>query len=191
MANPKGLISTIDEVSQTIDFNQLAGVDLSQDETLVREMGQAVIDYIKERSASGRGIGGVKLASPYSKDYADSEDFKAAGKNKNKVNMRLSGDMLESIDIVSEDGAKIKIAVAGDQTGKAFGHMSGFEGHPTISGPKRPFFGLTQSEIKEEIISKFKSEIESVKENKQGSRAQAGLISTIRKASDFFTLEEQ
>jgi hypothetical protein len=146
-----------EEVSQTIDLEALTGVDLSIDSSLVKEIGQAIIDYMKERVDGGEGVGGVELHKPYSDAYAKSWAFKAAGKSKNEINMNLSGDMLGSIDIVNEDGSEIKIAVSEDQAPKAFNHQTG----DTV--PKRKFFGITVGEFKDNILPQFKDAIKEVK----------------------------
>lgn len=149
-----------DKVSQQIDLNDLVGSDISGDDVLVREIGQAVIDYIDARSEKGMGLNGVKLKSPYSDDYANSLDFKAAGKNKGHVNMRLSGDMMAAIDILSQEGSVIEIGISdANEAVKAYAHQTGFEGHPTIKGPKRPFFGVSVDELKNKILPKFQDKI--------------------------------
>jgi hypothetical protein len=151
-------INLEDEVSQTLDLEALTGVDISIDPTLVKEIGQAVIDYMQTRVEEGRGYGGQKLTPSYSDEYAKSWPFKAAGKSKNRVNMALSGDMMGSIDIVKENGAEIKIAVESDQAPKAFNHQTG----DTL--PKRKFFGITVDEFKSEILPQFKTAIKNVKD---------------------------
>jgi hypothetical protein len=195
MAKPSGLKVTYDDVSQTIDFSEVAGVDLTGNQILIREMSQAVIDFIVERAQSGKGIGGKTLKKPYSKAYSESLDFKAAGKSKNDVNMTLSGDMLGAIDVLEEDGPTVKIGFA-DTTDnvKAYGHMSGFEGHPYISGPKREFFGVTKAELKEKILSQFKDDIQEIKrtnrtDNEQDVETQSALIRTARRITDFINFD--
>lgn len=159
--------TTEEEVSQTIDLNKIIGEDISNDETLVSRIGQSIIEYMEERVDKGIGKGGVKpLKSPYSKEYVDSLDFKAAGKSKNNINMKLSGDMMASVDILKTDGAKITIGIDDDlQAAKAYGHMTDFKGHPTLDGlgNKREFFGVTSKELKDHVLSEFKGEIKAKK----------------------------
>lgn len=150
------------EIAQILNLEELTGVDVSVDPTLVKQIGQAVIDYMKERVGAGKGIGGIELHKPYTKEYANSLEFKAAGKSINDVNMRLSGDMLESIDILSENGPEIKIGINdSEQAPKAHGHITGHEGEWKY---KRKFFGITQKEFKEEILPQFRSAIKNVKD---------------------------
>lgn len=144
---------SLSKIEQEIDLKELFGVDLSEDESLKQAIGQVLIDQMLSRVESGKGIGGVKLKSPYSKRYADSIEFKAAGKSKGKVNMTLTGDMLASVNVVSTEGNKIKIGIDNDdQVAKAYNHQTG----DTV--PARPFFGFTKGELSE-IKSKFKSKI--------------------------------
>ena len=51
--------------------------------------------------------------------------------------------MLESLK-TEVDGSRVTLKIDdSEQAAKAFGHVSGYEGHPTIKdGPKRDFFGL-------------------------------------------------
>lgn len=164
-SNPKGLKITYDEVSQEFDLETLTGVDLSENKRLFRAIQQDIIDYTIKRAASGKGIGGTTLKTPYSESYANSAAFKAAGKSKGNVNMRLYGDMLGSMDVLGEDGASFTIGFTDqEQNVKAFAHMSGYEGHPTISGPKRKFFGLTGDEVKK-ILSGYADDISKLKQS--------------------------
>lgn len=185
---PDGLKVEKTEISQTIDLQKWTGKDLSSDPELVREIGQEVIDYMIKRSADNKGLGEVQFKPPkYSKTYADSLNFIAAGKSPTDVNMRLSGDMLGSIDM-NEEGNKVTIEIGEDQTLKAYGHMTGYEGHPTIPNGKykRQFFGITKTEFDKNILPKFKNEIP----KKSREDLQGELINRIRNTRDLFGTEE-
>ena len=173
-----GLTATIDEISQEIDLENLIGVKVGKDKALLREIAQEVIDYMIDRTQVDRKeLGGQKpLKSPYSKSYSESKDFKAAGKSRTKVDLTLSGDMLGSIDLVEESNSGFKIAIAADQTPKAFGHISGFEGHPVLRGPKRPFFGVTKDELITKILPKFKADLIDIAENEAKNQKEAEKI---------------
>ena len=178
MSEP-GIKLSKSKVTQTIDLNKIVGSDISSDELLVSRIGQAIIDYMDTRVEDGKGLGEVKLKSPYSDSYSESLDFKAAGKSKNQVNMRLSGDMMGSIDLLATDGSKLTIGIDNpDQAIKAYGHQTGFEGHPFIKGPKRPFFGVTPDEIKKKILPEFKDEIKAKRVT--SAEEQTRLINFIR-----------
>lgn len=150
---------SLDEVSQTIDLSAEAGVDLSRDPSLVRQIGQEIIDFMVERSQNGRGLGGVKLKSPYSKAYQESLEFKAFGKSATDVNMTLTGDMLGSIDIGDDSPDALKIQVEDDlQIKKSYNHNVG----DTLQ--KRPFFGVDSSEL-QGILSSHKDDFDSLKQD--------------------------
>jgi hypothetical protein len=186
---------TESEVSQTIDLKKVTGVDVSRDPELLREIEQAIIDFQVERVQSEfKGYDGKVLAKPYSKTYSESLDFKAAGKSKNAINMTLSGDMMGSIDVLEESGSKIKIGIgdAGEAV-KAFAHITGFEGHPTIKdAKKRPFFGVSENELSK-ILEPFESKIQDLKEQgRQGNQRdeQGRVIRQVRRITDLLDFEE-
>jgi signal peptidase I len=169
-----GIRLTKTRISQKLDMNDLVGKDISGDLVLIRKIAQGVIDYMVTRAGEGRGIDRVKLRTPYSERYAQSLPFKAAGKSKNKVNMRLSGDMLRALDILEEDGPTVVIGIDDEvEAIKAYGHQTGFEGHPTIPQDvyRRPFFGVTKNEFQKFVLPKFKDDIDA----SAGSRTMSSL----------------
>jgi hypothetical protein len=102
---------------------------------------EAAVELIIERSQSGVDVNGRQFKE-YTKEYAEEK-----GVSRGDVDMTLFGDMLLSINTQSR-GDVVRIEMAPDETAKAYGHISGFKGHPTIpSGKyKRDFFGLSRSE---------------------------------------------
>lgn len=146
----KGLTLKQDEVSQEFDLNQILGIDVSDDDGLTEAVGQFIIDKIVERTKSGRAVDGSKFAK-YSESYKDSLEFKAFGKS-SKVDMELSGEMLSTLTIISSKNGKIKVGWSdSENNAKAYGNITGMEGHPTLEGvtPARNFFGMTAAEIAE------------------------------------------
>lgn len=198
MAEP-GIKLRKTRIEQKLNLADIIGKDISADRVLVRKIAQGIIDYMVDRAKDGKGIGRRDLKSPYSKAYAESLAFKAAGKSRNNVNMTLSGDMLRSIDILEEDGASVTIGIDDPiDAPKAYGHQTGFEGHPTIPQGKyrRRFFGVTSDEIKKEIIPKFKDDID----RSVGTRAVTSLetqeaaiefVQGIRNLGQLFEIEEE
>lgn len=148
-------IVELDKVEQTIELDEIFGIDFSDKRELKEYIGQLMLDKIRERTANGIGINGRPLKAPYSKTYSESMEFKAFGKSKGKVNMTLSGDMLGLMDIVDMDDNKITIGWDDDtEIAKAYNHNAG----DTV--PKRPFFGLNDKELKE-IARELKPTIKS------------------------------
>ena len=159
MAKAAGTLKlSLDEVSQTINLSKEAGIDLSNDPSLINSIGQDIIDYMVQRTEAGKAIGGNKdLKKPYSIAYIKSAEFKAFGKKPNEVNMTLTGDMLGAIDLTNTDSDKLKIEIVEDlQVKKSFNHNTG----DTV--PKRDFFGITASEL-DDILAKHSDEIDNIK----------------------------
>jgi hypothetical protein len=144
--NPK-LIINLGEVFET---------DIPNDSTLVNSIGQKIIDMIRERTTVEQtDINGKDFKSPYSKMYADSVEFAAFGKSKNKVNLTQTGDMLGLMDII--DTTKNTITIGWDddtQAAKASGHITGAN-----HLPKRDFFGLTKDQFNE-LRAEFEDDIQ-------------------------------
>jgi hypothetical protein len=163
------------KIEQIIDLKEISKrTDFSKSKTLKMAIGEALVETIRERAESGKGLKfsedgsarEVKLKSPYSKTYAESLDFAAAGKSKNKVNMTLTGDMLASIQVRDAGGDKIAIYVEGEeQVLKAFNHITG----DTV--PERPFFGVAAKDLRS-IANDFQDEIDSI-ETREGLRTEA------------------
>lgn len=153
MAKIGPIKTTKSEVSQTINLKEIFGVDFTGKEALRKALGQAFIDRIISKAKSGKRFDGKPLKSPYSKEYAESLEFKAAGKSRGKVNMTLSGDMLGSIDILDEKANVLKIGIDDElEAPKAYNHQEG----DTV--PARPFFGLNNKDV-EEIRSEFLEDV--------------------------------
>jgi hypothetical protein len=164
LARPKGLVVQEDLIAQEFNLEEILGVDLSGDETLAAEIGQDIVQFIQDRAESGKGIGGKVLRSPYSKPYSKTTEFELAGKSISDVNMRLTGDMLGSIEVLDFDGSVLTVGIENDQAPKAHGHMTGKNGEsPNM---KREFFGLTQSELKD-ILANYDDRIGELKDRPQ------------------------
>lgn len=151
MAKPK---ITKSRAEQKINLRELFGVSLKDAPALKQAIGQKIIDRIVTRTESGRGIAfndsgkatNLKLRSPYSKEYADSTEFKAAGKSRGDVNMTLTGDMLGLLDIIDVTDDTITIGWDDDeQIQKVHGHQTGKSGK--VPKMKRPFFGVSKTEL--------------------------------------------
>lgn len=146
------------EVSLEIDIKKLFGKSVN-DAAIRRAIGESLIDKINKRAEAGNGVDGkgqeVKLLAPYSEAYSKSLEFKAFGKKKNKVNMKLTGSMLSSIDLIDESSSSLKIGIDNEEAPKAYNHMVG----DTL--PKRPFLGLTSKDL-EDVKKEFAEEVKSL-----------------------------
>lgn len=111
-----------------------------------KAIAEAIIDQIQNRSASGTSLNG-KAFRPYTKKYADR-------KGSRSVDLILSGEMLESIRLISESSGTLLIgyekgaAVNGKAEGNHLGTYGGNAKKP------RPFLGIQQQELSE-ILRNF------------------------------------
>lgn len=135
-----------------VDLKELFGKTVVSSD-LRDEIGQAILDEIKNRTGQGRGLDG-KLKK-YSKEYIKSLDFKAFGKSPGNVNLTLSGDTLELMDI--NNTTRSTITIGWDDTelaARAHGHIVGAN-----HLPKRDFFGLPKGAI-ESIRRRFQKDVD-------------------------------
>ncbi len=173
MAAPK---ITKKKTSQKINLKEEFGIDFRGRDSLKQALGQAIIDRMVSRTKDGKSFFGKNFRK-YSKDYIDSEDFKAFGKSPGDVNMTLTGDMLASIDILDISGNTIEPGIDDPEEAiKSFAHNTG-DGKM----PRRAFFGITRKELKE-IKSEFDSEIkDAVSVSRNSDEFQTAVLSLIKK----------
>lgn len=163
MPRVKGLVIANKEVYQELDLEELTGLDFSGREPLVLAIAQNTIDYMRDRTSKSKDIYGNNFDG-YSTPYKNSEEFEAYNKT-NKVNMRLTGDMLLSMGF-NVSGNTIRFEFDDqDEEVKAFGHMSGMEGHKFLQGktPKRLFFGITKEDFENKILPNFQDDLDELK----------------------------
>jgi hypothetical protein len=119
-------------------------------------LGVEIIDHIIERSKSGKDKKNRDMPA-YSKEYKESFDFKLAGKSK-KVNLTLSGEMLNALTVLDNKAGEITIGIPKDDTfnnAKAEGNIKGTYGQKkAIAGKKRDFMGISRSDLKD-ITGKY------------------------------------
>lgn len=135
-----------EEVSTEIDLKSLLGAS-AKNESIRQVFFEAAFDKMLARLDQGRGVDGKLHA--YSKSYKDSLAFAAFGKS-NTVNMQLTGDMVQSVTVLDSSETKLKIGIDdSEQAAKAYGHMTGMQGHPTLAGKvsARNWFGWKDSEL--------------------------------------------
>ncbi len=164
-----------DQVSTEIKLAELIG-PLSLDKSVREVFLQAALDKMSERLDQGRGVDGKLHA--YSKAYKDSLAFAAFGKS-NTVNMQLTGDMVSSVsEIKTENKSSMIIGIDDEeQAAKAFGHITGFEGHKYLEGKVAPrkWFGWKDSELKS-IAAAIKPQV-----NKSSIVSDAAILKILNK----------
>lgn len=125
-----------------------------------------IIDLIVERTESGKG---VKDGALYSFPSYASKEY-ANLKGSSRPDLRLTGEMLESLRLVSEKNGLLKIgysksdSVAGKVEGNCIGSYGGEE-NPKLA---RNFLGITQGEL-DKVLKKYP--VETKKEAAQKSGA--------------------
>ena len=69
-----------------------------------RQLGQSIISYVVTRTKRGLGKGREPFIGPegrkYTQSYITSKEFKAAGKSPRPINLTLTGEMLDSIEVL-------------------------------------------------------------------------------------------
>lgn len=120
-----------------------------------KAIAQEIIDTIVERTLSGKDKDGEKFAG-YSDAYKKSFEFRVSGKSKSNVNLRLSGEMLTALKLISDKKGSLLIGYDNktEENSKAEGNRLGTYGQSRpIPGKSRDFLGI-DNEIND-ILSKF------------------------------------
>lgn len=133
-----------------------AFINPKHDVTIRRAIAGEIISYIKKRTSEGKGIGGAPFNGPdgnnrYSKTYQEHQDFDIAGKTGQKtVNLRLTGDMMDSLEVLD-------VSLAGRIV---VGYKDGFESDKSVWMREKgyDFLGLSEEELKN-IVSKFDKDV--------------------------------
>lgn len=125
---------------------------------------QEVIDFIVERTQKGQDVKEKEWEGKrgeYTKGYADSLDFKIAGKSKTKVDMTLSSEMLNDLEIIKQGKGKIVVGYSRGNAsrGKAEGNILGTYGNSTPRrGKSRPFLGISGKKLVEIVTPYLEGE---------------------------------
>jgi hypothetical protein len=145
---------------------------------------QDIIDYIVDRSKSGLDKNNRKFKK-YSKEYIKSIDFKVAGKSRSNIDLTLTGDMLDSLQIlnVKKNGVVIGYEKGDPINGKVEGNILGTYGQKTSTGKARDFLGITKKDLSDKILSNYPIEEEE-------SILRAAALGAVAKAARGFTDEQ-
>lgn len=143
------------EVSYFVDVELPEGLTASERDALLEEIGDytvtSMLDYIGEGKSPVTGRNFQKLSTK----YADKE------KGGSRIsNLELNGDMLDALDFEVTKG-KLKVGIFDeDQAVKAYGHQTGFEGHPWLDG-KAPARQIVPDKG-ESFVGRIKSGIDDI-----------------------------
>ena len=129
-----------------IDLKPYLGKKASKATTEV--IAEEILNFIVERTKKGKGMDGSSFPS-YSTEYKNSLEFKIGGKT-NKVNLTLSGEMLDSIEIIKAENGKISYGYSesNEMMGRAEGNITGSYGKPQGNSSKaRRFLDISPKEL--------------------------------------------
>jgi hypothetical protein len=115
-----------------------------------------VIDYIIKRTKDGKDKNEAAFQG-YSASYKKSLDFKIAGKSPSKVNLTLSKEMLNSLELLSHKPGEITIGYDksnAELNGKVEGNRLGTYGNSKPVTKPRDFLGIRPIKLKN-IESQF------------------------------------
>ena len=145
-----------------LNLSEIFQTKVPNDDGLRIALAQDIVDKIVANTKAGDDRFGGRLHAPYSPKYAKSLDFLAYGKNKNKINMTLTGSMLDAIQVQSITDDEITIGFAQTtQSEKAHGHITG-----AVSGEPRDFFGLPDGQL-ETIVESYQDEVDDLIEDEK------------------------
>lgn len=146
-------------------------------------IGHDIIDHIINRSKDGKDKNNQAFPK-YTSDYKKSFDFKLAGKS-SKVNLTLSGEMLNALEVLDTKNGEITIGIPKDDdfnNAKAEGNIKGTYGQKTSTGKKRDFMGISRSDLTE---IKNKYPVKTKKDREESQNKALELIGTLNLASEF------
>ena len=90
-----------------IDLKPYLGKDASDATTEL--IAEEILNFIIERTKKGKGMDGSSFPA-YSSAYKKSDAFKLGGKT-GKVNLTLSGEMLDSMEIIKAKNGKLSLSL--------------------------------------------------------------------------------
>jgi len=119
-------------------------------------IGKEIVNHIIKRTLSGKDVNNRNFTG-YSKSYKKSLEFKIAGKSSNKVNLRLSGEMLNELKVLKNRSGEITIGYesGSEENDKAEGNQKGTYGNPRPVTKPRRFIGISGNDLRKNILSKY------------------------------------
>jgi len=159
----------------------------------------AIISEIKRKTASGVDWKD-KPFDGYSESYIDSLDFKAAGKSPGNVNLELSSEMMNSIQVLSSKAGQIRIGFdKGDAklNAKVEGNRLGTYGQKKpILGKARDFLGIKRDVLKEiqdrfDVKGSTLREVDRIRANRDRILAASETILQTDSIDDLFDLQSE
>ena len=151
---------------QKINLRQLLGQKPSSSQ--IENFAKEAIEVINQRTLDGEDVDGKEFL-PYSEEYA-----RKKGVSTDSVDLFLTGDMLNSMDMTGSTRDTVSIGIIGGVEAKKSYY------HNVDAPKKREFFGITKNEA-ERIASK-------IKEEKKAEAPKAITLSELRRALQLIDL---
>lgn len=115
-----------------------------------------VVSFIRKQTASGKDWHNNDFKA-YKSTYSKSTVFKESGKSPTKVNLKLTGDMLDDIGGLEGSTGRIRFGfgdgASSESLGKAEGHVTGKLGANT-TGRTRDFLGISRDNLRN-ILNRY------------------------------------
>lgn len=138
--------------------NKLKGFDAQTKSKILEAVGKVVVESIRRDTAAEKSpVNGIKYPK-LEKEYAEIKRKKGKGSD---ANLRLTNDLMRSLKF-ERIGDRIKWEFEGDENNaKAYGHNTGFRGHPTIKNKnKRKTMPNTNEKFRRAIERKIEDIID-------------------------------
>jgi hypothetical protein len=132
-------------------------------------IGQAIITRIRERTSQGLDINGNPFA-PYKKGYIETDDFQIA--KSSLVNLRLTGDMLADLVVLSHGKGFIKIGFESEESAEKAKWIENPTGQKAGKQTPRKFVGISDNDLNA-IINRFSNRRTALEANVTSSSIQS------------------
>jgi hypothetical protein len=131
-----------------------------------KAIAQDIVDFVVNRTKKGVDKNGAPLPAfsgknktgKYSTGYANSVDFRAAGKSPSKLNLMLSGDMLAAMRELKNKSTSTLLAIgyskSDPEAGRVEGNVLGTYGQSKPVTKGRDFLGISQKDL-QKILKQY------------------------------------
>lgn len=117
-------------------------------------IGNAIVERIRQRTAAGLDINNEPFA-PYKQSYRNTDEFQVA--KSGTVNLRLTGDMMADLEVLSHGPGFIKIGFADNSTNRKADWIESPTGQKAGKQTPRRFVGISNADLSP-ILARFETE---------------------------------
>lgn len=153
--NPEKKIELLKLLERTIDDKRIRDAlrPTMAESQFKKLFGQRVVDLLVERAKDGKGKDGP-FSGTYSKTYRESEEFQIYKAGQKKIDLTLTGEMLESLKFKQEKYSVVINLQGQENRNKAEGHISGLYGKAQVK--PRNFMELPDSVLNKVFLESIK-----------------------------------